>query len=760
MTRPAVRPAAISAVLYLMATAVFGRELLAHPATRIMHDEIDPLLIAGILRWNATHVPLTDAWWQFPIFYPATDVLAFSEHLLGVSVIAAPLDWLTGSSIVAANLTSLATFPLCALAAFALARHLTGSSLAAFVAGLVYGFGPYRMGQLAHVQMLAVQWAPIAILALHLYFETRATRWLALFGAAWLLQALSNGYALFFLSVFVGLWMLWFVVLQRQWQTAVSLALTMAVASVPLAPILSKYVAVHARNGFTRGPLEVRAFSADAMGFLCAPFEVSAWGWMRHACVPEGELFPGLVTGLLFVAGFLLLRRSQKHGWSDRRWLVALRVLAVAFAAVQIASAVAVAVGGPWNLEFGPISAHAASAARPFMFAMVALACAFVSSPGFRGALRASSPLAFYLAVTVVMWWCALGPDPKVGGEASEVPGPFAVLMQAPGFSSLRVPGRFWLMGTLSMSMVVAYVVAAMLHARQAAVSALVVAALSLGVLADGWEAHMPTAAVPPGPPNPAALRGQVVLYLPAGNIADAFPTYYGVEHGWRSVNGYSGFEPNHYDGVRQASKFELEGLFAAFTESADLHVVVAADAPRMRELVARQPGVKTTGTSATATQYLVPSRSRTVAMPHGTPAPVAEVRSSCPPANILADQSREEIWTCAPQEGTETITLTLASPMRVTGIRMTQGRPVEFPRQLLIETSLDGTTWTPARRGDIVPEFIRAAHAAPTLPVVEVAIEPAEARVVRLRQVGRDPMAAWSLREVEVLAEARGSTR
>jgi hypothetical protein len=225
-------------------------------------------------------------------------------------------------------------------------------------------------------------------------------------------------------------------------------------------------------------------------------------------------------------------------------------------------------------------------------------------------------------------------------------------------------------------------------------------------------------------------------------------------------VNGYSGFEPNHYDGVRQASKFELEGLFTAFTESADLHVVVAADAPRMRELVARQPGVKTTGTSATATQYLVPSRSRTVAMPHGTPAPVAEVRSSCPPANILADQSREEIWTCAPQEGTETITLTLASPMRVTGIRMTQGRPVEFPRQLLIETSLDGTTWTPARRGDIVPEFIRAAHAAPTLPVVEVAIEPAEARVVRLRQVGRDPMAAWSLREVEVLAEAPVSTR
>jgi hypothetical protein len=760
MTRPVLRHAAISAVFYLMATMVLGRELVMHPAARVMHDEVDPLLIAGILHWNAIHVPFTDAWWQFPIFHPAADVLAFSEHLLGVSLIAAPLDWLTGSSIVAANLTSLATFPLSALAAFALARHLTGSSLAAFVAGLVYGFGPYRMGQLAHMQMLAVQWAPIAILALHLYLETRAPRWLVLFGAAWLLQSLSNGYAMFFLSLFVGMWTLWFVVLRRQWQTVVPIALAVAGASIPLAPILGKYVTVHAHNGFARGALEVRAFSADALGFLCAPFEVSAWGWMRHACVPEGELVPGLFTGLLFLAGFVLLRQSQPDGFHDRRWLMGARLLMVAFAVVQLMSAVAVAIGGAWRIEWGPISAHAASAARPFMFAVVAFVLALASSPGFRGAVRASSPLGFYLAATVVMWWCALGPDPKVGGEASEVPGPFALLMQLPGFNSLRVPGRFWLMGTLSMSVVVAYVVAALLRAREALATGLMVATLSAAVLSDGWELNMPTALVPPGPPNPAIMKGQVVLYLPAGNLADVFPTYFGVEHRWRSVNGYSGFEPNHYDGVRQASKFELEGLFAAFTESADLHVVVAADAQRMREMVERQPGVRMTGKSSTATQYVLPSRSRTVPIPSGSPAPIVEAKSSCPPAAILADEKLEEIWTCAPQEGTETITLTLASAVRVTGLRMTQGRPVEFPRQLLVETSLDGATWVPARRGDIVAEFIRAAHAAPTLPVVEVAIEPAEARAVRLRQVGRDPRAAWSLREVEVMAEPLASNR
>jgi hypothetical protein len=382
----------------------------------------------------------------------------------------------------------------------------------------------------------------------------------------------------------------------------------------------------------------------------------------------------------------------------------------------------------------------------------VALAFSFVTAPGSRAAIREASPLGFYLIATMLMWWVALGPDPKVGGEASEVPGPFLLLMQAPGFDSIRVPSRFWVMGTLSMSMVVACVVAALLRVRPAMAVGLV-GVLSLGVLSDGWELHMPWAAVPPGPPNPTLLRGQQVLYLPAGHITDVRPTFYGVSQGWRAVNGYSGFEPNHYDGVRQASKFELDGLFTAFTERADLHVWVTADAPRMREVVERQPGAVRTGSSPSATQYVVPSRSRTVAVPRGTPAPVAEVSSSCPPARVLSDRNLEGIWYCAPQDGSETITVTLASAVRVTGLRLTQGRPVEFPRLLLVETSLDGKAWTAVRRGDVVPEFIRGALAAPRLPVQELAIEPHQARFVRLRQVGHDPMAAWSLRELEVLA-------
>src|SRR5687767_4935586 len=87
------RAAIASAVVYAAATAIIGRHVLASPASAIAADVGDPVLNAAILAWNARTVPWTDAWFNFPGFYPATDALTFSEHLLGVSVIAAPLEW-------------------------------------------------------------------------------------------------------------------------------------------------------------------------------------------------------------------------------------------------------------------------------------------------------------------------------------------------------------------------------------------------------------------------------------------------------------------------------------------------------------------------------------------------------------------------------------------------------------------------------------------------------------------------------------------
>ena len=100
--------------------------------------------------------------------------LAYSEHLLGLLPIAAPLQWLTGSPVVSYNVTFLLTFVLSGAAAYILGRELTGRRAAAWIAGLAYAFAPYRMSQIAHLQVLASFWMPLALAALH-----RCTRGIA-----------------------------------------------------------------------------------------------------------------------------------------------------------------------------------------------------------------------------------------------------------------------------------------------------------------------------------------------------------------------------------------------------------------------------------------------------------------------------------------------------------------------------------------------------------------------------------------------------
>ena len=143
-------------------------------------------------------MPLTAAWWNPPAFYSLPGVLSFSEHLLGLSLVATPIQWLGGSPLFAYNVVFLLTFPLCAIGGYLLALEMTKRHDAAFIGGLLFGFAPYRMSQLAHLQVLAAFGMPFALLGLHRYLRDPRPRWLVLFGCGWLLQALCNGYYLLF----------------------------------------------------------------------------------------------------------------------------------------------------------------------------------------------------------------------------------------------------------------------------------------------------------------------------------------------------------------------------------------------------------------------------------------------------------------------------------------------------------------------------------------------------------------------------------
>src|SRR5215510_15022664 len=189
------------ALLYVAITVAMVYPLLRHIGSVIPHDLGDPVLNTWLLWWSSRSVPLTAAWWNAPMFFPAPDVMALSEVLIGLLPITIVVQWFTHNPLTAYNVAFVLSFPLCGLGAYLLALELTGRRDASLLAGLAFAFAPYRMGQLAHLQVLSYYWAPIVLLGLHRYLRTRDIRWLGVFGCAWLLQSLANGYALFHLSL-------------------------------------------------------------------------------------------------------------------------------------------------------------------------------------------------------------------------------------------------------------------------------------------------------------------------------------------------------------------------------------------------------------------------------------------------------------------------------------------------------------------------------------------------------------------------------
>ncbi len=345
-----MKRAFVAFLLYCGLTIALTYPLILQLGSVFPHDAGDPALNTWLLWWNAHTMPYTTAWWNAPFFYPVTGALAFSEHLLGLSLIATPVQWLGFAPTVAYNVVFLTTFPLCAIGAYLLGREATGREDAAFIAGLLYGFAPYRIAQMAHIQMLAAFGMPFALVGLHRFIRERRWPWLLLFAVGWFLQALCNGYFLVFFGFFVGLWLLWFVPPWREGKTFATIVATWFVASVPLIPLLWQYQVIHQRFRFAREFGTMVFFGADLMALLNAAPSLMLWGHLHVFRRPEGELFPGITIVVILLAGLLLMWKQPISIPRSTRWWWA-RAAMMLVAVVPALVAASIYIIGPWELK-------------------------------------------------------------------------------------------------------------------------------------------------------------------------------------------------------------------------------------------------------------------------------------------------------------------------------------------------------------------------------------------------------------------------
>ena len=297
--------------IFLLVALVWTWPIPAHLSTRIAHDPGDPVLNTWIIWWNAHAIPFTRAWWNPPIFSPMEGALALSEHLAGLGILTTPIQLAGGSPVLAYNVALIASYALSGWFAYLLVCRLTGSVLAAACGGMAFAVAPYRAGQLAHLQVLTSQWMPAMLLGLHAFLETGRRRWLALFGLAWLLQALSNGYFLLFFPALIVLWLAWFVDWSAARARGIAIFLAWVAASIPLLPVLFMYRRVQQGLGLVRRPGEIVLYSATFASFLHAPPLLRFWP-AGPSTTQEEYLFPGLTVVLVLAAGLCLSLAARR----------------------------------------------------------------------------------------------------------------------------------------------------------------------------------------------------------------------------------------------------------------------------------------------------------------------------------------------------------------------------------------------------------------------------------------------------------------
>jgi hypothetical protein len=749
----ALRAIAVLAV-FLAIAAIYTRPVLEQSGTAIASDRYDPVLNASILWWNATKLPFSRGWWTPPHYYPSEGTASFTENLVGLAPIATPLYWLTGDPLRTYNLVFFLTWPLSAFAAYLLVFALTRRHDAGFIAGLAFGFAPYRMTQIPHVQVLASFWLPFALLGLHGFLRDGRRAWLVLFGASWLLQSLTNGYFMLFGAVLIGLWAAYFCSKRDSRGRATAIALTWSVASLPLLPVLLKYRAVHEFFGLGRTAFEAMAYSAPFSGWLNASPHLAFWAHFLDDGPTETQLFPGVtaVAVVLLTCIWTVARalRTPLSGWQApaRRTAIALTILGTAAALVLLTV-------GPWSVAPLGITFRMSTVGRALLAAAAGAVVIVALTPDLRSALRRRSALLFYVAATLLIAAFCLGPVIRVADRVVLDPAPYGWLIVLPGFDGLRVPARFWMLGTLCLSVAAglafARLVPALVWSRRTAAAVIVA-----GLLVDGWIKEMPTASAPDhwtvvqprGEANP-------ILELPLGDLFDGAATYRGVGHRRRVVNGVSGYDPPHYGLLRRRLNLRDPDALLALTSFGPLDVIVDGwndEDGEIERYVSSIAGAERLQREDRKVLFRLPA-SDPPKGPGSPPWPIVAATASHDPGGAVraADGDRMTAWTRQPQLPDQWLIVDLGQQEEVAAVVHSLGLDVNaYPRRLGIDTSRDGEAWEAAWEGSTLRYVLEAVMRTPRYGSIALTFAPRPARFVRLRAMEIDA-AAWSVAEVRV---------
>lgn len=353
-----IRKHLTAALLFLVLTLLLTNPLIFHILNSV-EDKQDGLLNTWIVAWVG-HALVTDPLNVFNtnIFYPYTNTLAFSEILVPPGLVALPFTLAANNPIFGYNIALLAMFWLDGFAMYLLVFDLTRRAEAGWIAGAIYAFNPFNLGNLAQMQLVTLGFLPLTLLFLRkLVLEQyevvgfRPSRFFAiefiaetaafmahndfqnrnasqnpylyafLFAFFFILQCLSSFYYALLAAFAVGLYLVVWLIARRTHlfdslrRVLVPLAAALALIAIVLIPFLLPYFQVQRELGFQRRVKESEPFSASLKQFTqVAPQNVVYGSFLAPDPVTRvggyalDNLFPGLIAVALAIVSVILAR--------------------------------------------------------------------------------------------------------------------------------------------------------------------------------------------------------------------------------------------------------------------------------------------------------------------------------------------------------------------------------------------------------------------------------------------------------------------
>ncbi|MGE0451983.1 MAG: hypothetical protein AB7O37_07715 [Vicinamibacteria bacterium] len=324
MTR---RRAALWLLLYTALAYLRLAPLSLAPASRLV-DDGDALLGTWTLWWSSHHLLAGRSVADANAFFPHPGGLLYNEALLGPAILARPLFILIDDPVLVFNLLLIATIGLAAFAFHLLARELVGSSAGAAVGACLYAFNATTFSDLARLQLVSIQWLPLALLSLHLFFVRRRLRYAGAFAGFSLLLGLSCFYYLLFYLAALAILLPIYAWIARAWtrpRLLVPLAIAGLACGAALGAVVLPYLDLYARYGFTNRP----ANPFDLALYFLPPRGSLVYGGLGDALRPPGHFydhFLGYAALTTAVVGALALVRGRPRTRVDAVWIAYLVV--------------------------------------------------------------------------------------------------------------------------------------------------------------------------------------------------------------------------------------------------------------------------------------------------------------------------------------------------------------------------------------------------------------------------------------------------